>query len=117
LGFLYVDTGALYRALALKLQSCGAAPDDLEAVRRCLADTRLDLSGSPEHAHVWLDQRDVSGEIRTPAVSELASRLAALPGGRRDRDGAGAGRGAGPSALPRGRAEPVSPPGRRAGPR
>ena len=83
LGFLYVDTGALYRALALKLQWCGLPPDDEEGVGRCLADTRLDLSGSPEHAHVWLDGADVSGEIRTPAVSELASRLAARPSVRR----------------------------------
>jgi len=79
LGFLYVDTGALYRALALKVQEAGVSPDDLDEVRRCIESARLDLSGSPDHAHVWLDGRDVSREIRTPAVSELASRLAALP--------------------------------------
>ena len=39
----------------------------------------MDLSGSPDHTHVWLDGRDVSREIRTPAVSELSSRLAAMP--------------------------------------
>jgi CMP/dCMP kinase len=83
LGFLYVDTGALYRALALKLQWSGGAPDDQEIVERCLAEARLDLSGSAEHAHVWLDGLDVSEEIRTPAISELASRLAALPAVRR----------------------------------
>jgi len=83
LGFLYVDTGALYRALALKLQWCGGSPEDAEVVERCLAEARLDLSGSAEHAHVWLDGQDVSEEIRTPAISELASRLAALPAVRR----------------------------------
>jgi cytidylate kinase len=83
LGFLYVDTGALYRAAAVKLQSQGVSLDDPHAVEACLAGTRLDLSGSPEHAHVWLDGVDVSGEIRTPAVSELSSRLAAMPGVRR----------------------------------
>ena len=79
LGFLYVDTGALYRALALKVQEAGISPDDPDEVRSCIESARLDLSGSPDHAQVWLDGRDVSREIRTPAVSELASRLAALP--------------------------------------
>lgn len=83
LGFLYVDTGALYRAAALKFQTLGVPLDDPRAIEACLADTRLDLSGSPEQAHVWLDGADVSGEIRTPAVSELSSRLAAIPAVRR----------------------------------
>ncbi len=79
LGFLYVDTGALYRALALKLEWQGGSPDDPASVERMLSGTRLDLSGAPDQAHVWLDGSDVSGEIRTPAVSEMSSRLAALP--------------------------------------
>jgi cytidylate kinase len=83
LGFLYVDTGALYRALALKLQWQGGSPDASPEVQRVLAGTRLDLSGSPDQPHVWLDGEDVSGQIRTPDVSELSSRLAALPVVRR----------------------------------
>ena len=83
LGFLYVDTGALYRALALKVEREGVSPDDPDAVERCVASTKLDLSGSPDHAHVFLDGEDVSREIRTPAVSELSSRLAAQPRVRR----------------------------------
>src|SRR5580765_8897770 len=77
LGFLYVDTGALYRALALKVEREGISPDDADAVERCVAKTALDLSGSPDHAHVLLDWEHVSREIRTRAVSELSSRLAA----------------------------------------
>jgi cytidylate kinase len=83
LGLLYVDTGALYRALALKLQRQGGSPDDPTQVGRMLAGTLLDLSGSSEQPHVWLDGEDVRGEIRTPQVSELASRLATLPPVRR----------------------------------
>ena len=83
LGFVYVDTGALYRALALKVQNGGISPDDDEALERCSRDSRLGLSGSPDHPRVWLDGADVSGEIRTPAVSELASRLATRPVVRR----------------------------------
>jgi cytidylate kinase len=83
LGFLYVDTGALYRALALKVEREGLSPDDADAVERCVAKTTLDLSGSPDHEQVFLDGEDVSREIRTPAVSELSSRLAAQPRVRR----------------------------------
>lgn len=77
LGFLYVDTGALYRAIALKVQRGGVSPDDLAAVERCARETQVALSGSPDAAHVWLDGTDVADAIRTPEVSELASRLAA----------------------------------------
>lgn len=83
LGFLYVDTGALYRAIAYKVLEQGIAIDDPEALAKCLRETSLDLSGSPDHAHVTLDGEDVSDRIRTPAVSEMSSRLAALPEVRR----------------------------------
>lgn len=83
LGLLYVDTGALYRALALKLQRQGGSPDQQATVERMLEDTLLDLSGAPDQPHVWLDGEDVSGQIRTPEVSELSSRLAAIPAVRR----------------------------------
>jgi CMP/dCMP kinase len=83
LGLLYVDTGALYRALALKLQRQGGSPDRQAEVERMLEGTLLDLSGAPDQPHVWLDGEDVSGQIRTPEVSELASRLAVIPTVRR----------------------------------
>jgi CMP/dCMP kinase len=83
LGLLYVDTGALYRALALKLQRQGGSPDRPSEVERVLEGTLLDLSGAPDQPHVWLDGEDVSGQIRTPEVSELSSRLAVMPTVRR----------------------------------
>jgi cytidylate kinase len=84
LGFLYVDTGALYRALALQVLNEGVSPDDPEAVLEAVGRARLDLSGSPDHPRVLLDGSDVSEAIRTPVVSETASRLAAQPGVRRE---------------------------------
>lgn len=83
LGFLYVDTGALYRAIALKVQQGGIPPDDRAAVERLARETQVALSGAPDQPHVWLDGAEVSEEIRTPAVSELSSRLAAQAGVRR----------------------------------
>ena len=83
LGFLYVDTGALYRAVALRVLEERIAVDDVSAIETSLRDAQLELSGSPEHPHVWLDGRDVARDIRTPEVSELSSRLATLPVVRR----------------------------------
>ncbi len=79
LGFLYVDTGALYRALALKVLEQGVSPAEGPELARMLAETRLELQGSPDHPSVWLDGVDVSTRIRTPEVSEMSSRVAALP--------------------------------------
>lgn len=83
LGFLYIDTGALYRALALKVLEEGISPDEPDQILQCVRETELDLSGSPDHPHVRMDGRDVSDAIRTPEVSEMSSRLAAQPGVRR----------------------------------
>lgn len=83
LGFQYVDTGAFYRALALQLRESGVALEDSAAMTETARRTTIDVSGSPRDVHVILDGRDVSREIRTPEVSELASRIAALPDIRR----------------------------------
>jgi cytidylate kinase len=78
LGFIYIDTGALYRALALKAIEEGASPDDPAAIENALEGTELDLSGSAEQPLIRMDGRDVTDAIRTPEVSEMASRLAAM---------------------------------------
>jgi cytidylate kinase len=83
LGFLYVDTGSLYRALAVKVLELGRAVDDDAALDACVGSTELSLSGAPDRPQVWLDGVDVSDRIRTPAVSETSSRLAARPVVRR----------------------------------
>ncbi|MBI1798108.1 MAG: (d)CMP kinase [Candidatus Eisenbacteria bacterium] len=79
LGFLYVDTGALYRALALKGLESGVRLENPEALAALLDSTRVDLSGTPDAVHVWLDGADVGERIRTPEVSEASSRMAAFP--------------------------------------
>jgi cytidylate kinase len=79
LGYLYIDTGALYRAVAWLADREGfadAAPAAIGARARA-ADIRL--AGDPAHLRVFVDGRDVSGEIRTERMSQLSSRLSALP--------------------------------------
>lgn len=74
LGFTLVDTGALYRGLAWAVQEAGVAPEDGPALRAVLERTSVRLEG----ARVLVDGRDVSAEIRTPAISHLTSRLTTL---------------------------------------
>lgn len=74
LGFTLVDTGALYRGLAWATQEAGVAPEDGPALRALLERTSVRLDGG----RVLVDGRDVSAEIRTPAISRLTSRLTTL---------------------------------------
>lgn len=83
LGILFLDTGALYRALALRILTLGVPVEDEPAVDAQAHDARIDLEGAADATRVLLDGRDVTREIRTPEVSEMASRLATLPGVRR----------------------------------
>ena len=81
LGFTYIDTGAMYRALALWALRQNLDPSDphrMEPLARA-ADIALD----PANACVYLNAEDVTEDIRTPAVSDAASRVAAIPAVRR----------------------------------
>jgi len=78
LGWLYLDSGALYRALAVRAARRGIDPEDAEAVRSSLLATDLDVVPTPDGTRVLLDGEDVTSEIRGPAVTDLSSRLAAL---------------------------------------
>jgi len=75
LGYTYVDTGAMYRALAWAVLNARIAPDDGEAV--CALVARLEVQLEPE-GRILVDGRDVAGEIRTPKISNLTSPLSAL---------------------------------------
>ncbi len=78
LGFVYLDTGALYRALALKVLRQGLAVDDEEEVAALVQTTNVDLAHSDGRLEVLLDGVDVSDLIRTPEVSQAASRISAM---------------------------------------
>jgi len=75
LGIEYIDTGAMYRAIALKAVRRGVDTGDEEALAEFLDGTDVDLAG----AQVLLDGEDVSGLIRTEEVSMEASRVSAIP--------------------------------------
>lgn len=79
LGFVYVDTGALYRTVALYLLRHGIDPRDAGAIEPELSKIRVDLTHTPEGQKMFLCGEDVTGLIRTPEVSMAASHCSALP--------------------------------------
>lgn len=74
LGYRLLDTGAMYRAVALSLVRAGVPADDERAVRRHLARLAVAIDGP----RVFIDGEDVSGDIRTQEISQLTSRISAL---------------------------------------
>ena len=78
-GFIYVDTGALYRAIGLKMLRNNLSCSDLAAVEELLKTTELDIRFVDGEQVVMLDNENVNGLIRTPEVSMMASDCSALP--------------------------------------
>lgn len=79
LGYLYLDTGALYRATAWAVMESGRDPADAEAVAALLPTLSLQMEFHQGVAAVLVDGKDVSGDLRTPAVSSAASVVSAMP--------------------------------------
>jgi cytidylate kinase len=83
LGYLYVDTGAMYRAVALKALSEAVPLDAPERLVALAEATRIDLGTNAGRHWVRLDGAEVTAEIRSPEVSQAASKVALIPGVRR----------------------------------
>ncbi|MGI6279132.1 MAG: (d)CMP kinase [Acutalibacteraceae bacterium] len=79
LGFIYVDTGALYRAVGLKFSRCGVDTNLNCDIKKILRDTNVDIRFVDGEQRVFLDCEDVSTEIRTPAASMMASAVSTRP--------------------------------------
>lgn len=80
LGFLYVDTGAIYRTVALNAQRNGVQPGDREQVIPLLDALNIRMGyGEDGLQHMYLDGEDVTEAIRVHAVSQCASLVAAIP--------------------------------------
>ena len=79
LGFIYVDTGALYRTVGVNALRKGIDPKDAEEVKSTLDDIDVSLGFVDGSQHVFLNGEDVSEEIRLPASSMAASAVSAIP--------------------------------------
>lgn len=78
LGFIYVDTGALYRTIALYLLENGSNPADPEAAGAALPHIKISVEHAPDGQRMVLNGEDVTSRIRTEEVSAAASAVAAV---------------------------------------
>ena len=83
LGFIYVDTGAMYRAMALYILRQGIDREDEEAVGNACDDMAISLRYENGLQQVWLNGEDVSGLIRTEEVSQTTSAISVYSAVRR----------------------------------
>jgi len=81
LGAVYIDTGAMYRAVALAALRSGIPLDDAERLEALAG--QADIGFEPGGSRVLLDGEDVSEAIRKPEISPASSRVSAIPGVRR----------------------------------
>ena len=79
LGFLYVDTGAMYRAIALYPLDAKTDIQDEKKLKNALDHIRINIAYEKDVQHVFLNLQDVSAEIRSEKVGNMASRVATFP--------------------------------------
>jgi cytidylate kinase len=83
LKLLYIDTGSMYRAVALAVIDAHVDPNDTEAVTALANRIDIDLEGDADSLSVLLNGRDVTDQIRTESVTEMSSVVSTIPGVRR----------------------------------
>src|SRR5215211_5430582 len=83
LNLLYIDTGSMYRAVALATIEAELDPKDKEAVTALANRIEIDLRGDPDSLSVLLDGRDITDQIRTESVTDMSSIVSTIPGVRR----------------------------------
>ena len=76
LGYTYIDTGAMYRAVALMVKRLGINPDNANAVVEIMKKIQIDLKPAENRVQVFLNGEDVSKEIRTEEIGKIASKIA-----------------------------------------
>ncbi len=79
LGFTYLDTGAFYRALTLKILEAGISPEDEDIVVQQAETTTIMIKTTPEGDRVLLDDRDVTAQIRAPHVTNAIAPISSNP--------------------------------------
>ena len=78
LGYLYVDTGAIYRTVGYHMSLMGIGPKDADGIRRCIDDVNIRIEHQADGLqHMILNGEDVTDRIRTPEMSQMASGVAA----------------------------------------
>lgn len=83
LGYLFINTGAMYRAIAWKALQLGLSLEDKDRIGKLAADSRIELTGTVDAMRVSIDGHDITAEVVKPAISQAASIVSAIPSVRR----------------------------------
>lgn len=78
LSLLYIDSGAMYRAVAWKALDGGVDLSDEEAVTATAASMKIELRSAAETTGVFVDGKEITGFIRTPEITDASSRISAI---------------------------------------
>ena len=79
LGFVYLDTGAIYRTVAWHITMLGIGPKDTDHVPALLDDANIEIKFLEDGQHMLINGKDVTGEIRTPEIGACAAQVATQP--------------------------------------
>lgn len=78
-GYIYVDTGAIYRTVGLYMQKNGISTEDKEGIENNLSNVKVEIKYVDGEQKMFLNGEDVSGYIRTPLIAKYASVVSAVP--------------------------------------
>lgn len=78
-GYIYVDTGAMYRGLAIHFIKKGISPDDSRAVAEACADAEVTIGYEDGVQQIYLNGENVTSRLRTEEVGNVASKTSAIP--------------------------------------
>ena len=82
LGYVYIDTGAMYRAIAYKALREGVSLDDKDSLERIASQAKIEFRNIDNRQHIILDGEDITDKIRTPKITAMSSVVSAVPGVR-----------------------------------
>ncbi len=78
MGYVYVDTGAIYRTIGYHVNMCGIGAKDVDGVTRLIDDVNIEIAYADGQQRMLLNGKDVTDELRTPLMSDYASKISAM---------------------------------------
>ena len=82
LGYIYIETGAMYRSVALRVKEKSISPEDELALKQLASSLPITFTTKEERTHVFCEGEDITEAIRTPEISRLASTISRQKGVR-----------------------------------
>jgi len=78
LGYLYLESGALYRAIAWKVVQDGVNPERVEALKNLCQRIEISIRNVKGQSRIWVGQKDVTDELKTPLLDRVSSQVSAM---------------------------------------